>query len=200
MMGAQEARRVAFLDRDGVINVDHGYVCRWADFEFMPGAVQAMKRLREAGYDLVVVTNQSGIARGMYTPEDFEHLTEQMVRSLSDAGVTIAAVLHCPHHPRGSVPRWSQECFCRKPRPGMILEGLRMLQAEPGQAFMIGDKMSDVEAARAAGLGRAYLVTSDKNEEGALPGVSPDAVFADLAACVDDVLHASALAAGKMAS
>ena len=182
------ARPVAFLDRDGVINVDHGYVYRWEDFEFMPGAVEAMQRLTVAGFQLVVVTNQSGIARGMYTPSDFDALTARMTEALHASGVEVALVLHCPHHPKGSVLPFATDCTCRKPQPGMILDGLQRLGADPGACFMVGDKMSDIEAARRAGLGSAYLVTSDKNNEGVTSGISPDAEFDDLKSCVDAVL------------
>src|SRR5690606_24232500 len=110
---AGAGRKAAFLDRDGVINLDRAYVHQWSDFEFVPGAVDAMRRLREAGYVLVVVTNQSGLARGMYTEAQYQALTEQMRQALAEAGAEVAAVYHCPHHPKGSVAELAVECDCR---------------------------------------------------------------------------------------
>jgi D-glycero-D-manno-heptose 1,7-bisphosphate phosphatase len=92
-------RKAVFLDRDGVINIDRAYVSRWDDFEFVPGAVEALRALKNAGFALVVVTNQSGIARGYYTEAQYQALTIEMKRTLAEAGAELDAVYHCPHHP-----------------------------------------------------------------------------------------------------
>lgn len=184
---AGSGRKAAFLDRDGVINLDRAYVHRWEDFEFVPGAIEAMRDLQEAGYALVVVTNQSGLARGMYTEDDFERLTQRMWQHLQDAGVTLTAVYHCPHHPKGLVPALAIECDCRKPEPGMILRAAREHGLSLTASLMVGDKPADMQAARAAGVGRAYLVQSD-NEESVATCPEADAVFDDLRACVSQVL------------
>lgn len=176
-------RKAAFLDRDGVINLDRAYVHKWEEFEFVPGAVDAMKRLSDAGYVLVIVTNQSGIARGMYTEEDYQLLTRQMCQALASAGVKVAGVYHCPHHPRGNVPGLAIECDCRKPAPGMVLRAARELGLSLADSLLVGDKPSDVLAARAAGVGRVYAVHSD-NEESVVAEDGADAVYADLLACV----------------
>ncbi len=180
-------RKAAFLDRDGVINLDRAYVHRWDEFEFVPGAVDAMRRLREAGYVLIVVTNQSGLARGMYTEAQFQELTRRMREALAAAGADVEAVYHCPHHPKGKVPELAVDCDCRKPEPGMILQAAREHGLSLADSFMVGDKPSDIEAARAAGLGRAYIVQSD-NEESTDGLAGADAAYADLAACVDALL------------
>jgi len=180
-------RKAAFLDRDGVINLDRAYVHQWDEFEFVPGAVDAMRRLREAGYALVVVTNQSGLARGMYTEAQFQELTRHMRAALAEAGAEVEAVYHCPHHPKGSVPELAVDCDCRKPEPGMILRAAKELNLSLADSFLVGDKPSDIEAARAAGLGRAYIVQSD-NEESSDGLAGADAGYADLAACVDALL------------
>lgn len=180
-------RKAAFLDRDGVINLDRAYVHQWDEFEFVPGAVDAMRRLREAGYVLIVVTNQSGLARGMYTEAQFQALTRRMREVLAEAGADVEAVYHCPHHPKGKVPELAVDCDCRKPEPGMILQALREHGLSPEQSFMVGDKPSDIEAARAAGLGHAYIVQSD-NKESTDGLAGADAAYADLAACVDALL------------
>jgi len=180
-------RKAAFLDRDGVINLDRAYVHQWDEFEFVPGAVDAMRRLREAGYALVVVTNQSGLARGMYTEAQFQELTRHMRAALAEAGAEVEAVYHCPHHPKGSVPELAVDCDCRKPEPGMILRAAKELNLSLADSFLVGDKPSDIEAARAAGLGRAYIVQSD-NEESTDGLAGADAGYANLAACVDALL------------
>lgn len=180
-------RKAAFLDRDGVINLDRAYVHQWDEFEFVPGAVDAMRRLREAGYVLIVVTNQSGLARGMYTEAQFQALTRRMREALAEAGADVEAVYHCPHHPKGKVPELAVDCDCRKPEPGMILQAVREHGLSLEQSFMVGDKPSDIEAARAAGLGHAYIVQShNKESTDGLAGA--DAAYADLAACVDALL------------
>lgn len=184
-------RPAAFLDRDGVINLDRAYVHQWSEFEFVPGAVDAMRRLREAGYVLIVVTNQSGLARGMYTEAQFQALTTQMRVALAEAGAEVEAVYHCPHHPKGKVPELARDCDCRKPEPGMILQAAREHGLSLAHSFMVGDKPSDIEAARAAGLGHAYLVQSDNEEsvDADADGLAgADAAYADLAACVDALL------------
>jgi len=180
-------RKAAFLDRDGVINLDRAYVHQWDEFEFVPGAVDAMRRLREAGYALVVVTNQSGLARGMYTEAQFQELTRHMRAALAEAGAEVEAVYHCPHHPKGSVPELAVDCDCRKPEPGMILRAAKELNLSLADSFLVGDKPSDIEAARAAGLGRAYIVQSD-NEESTDGLAGADAGYTNLAACVDALL------------
>lgn len=186
------ARKAAFLDRDGVINLDRAYVHRWEDFAFVPGAVQAMRRLQEAGYALVIVTNQSGLARGLYTEAQYQALNQRMLQALAEAGVQVQAVYHCPHHPKGTVAELAIDCDCRKPAPGMILRALREHGLSAAESFMVGDKPSDIQAARAAGLGRAYSVRSDNEESGGeAAGEGADAAFDSLADCVQALLGAA---------
>ncbi|MCV2354051.1 D-glycero-beta-D-manno-heptose 1,7-bisphosphate 7-phosphatase [Paucibacter sp. B2R-40] len=162
--------KAAFLDRDGVINIDHAYVGRWEDFEFVPGAIDAMRLLHQAGYALVVVTNQSGIARGKYSEAEFLRLSERMSEFLLAQQVPLAAVEYCPHLPDGQVPEYRRDCDCRKPAPGMILRAARRLQLDLDASVLFGDKPSDIEAAQAAGLGRAFLVAKDgRGEPAGLP-------------------------------
>jgi D-glycero-D-manno-heptose 1,7-bisphosphate phosphatase len=184
---ARPLRRAAFLDRDGVINRDHAYVHRWSDFDFVPGAVDAMRRLKAAGWTLVVVTNQAGLARGLYTEAQYQALTGHMCAALAAAGAEPAAVYHCPHHPAGTVAALAIECDCRKPAPGMLLRAARELGLSLADSILVGDKASDIEAGRRAGLGRVYGVHSENADSAAqLPGA--DASYADLAACVDALL------------
>ncbi len=184
---AAAPRQAAFLDRDGVINLDRAYVSRWEDFEFVPGAIDAMRRLKQAGYALVVVTNQSGIARGYYSEAQYQALTAAMKQALADAGAAVDAVYHCPHHPKGQLAELAIDCDCRKPAPGMILRAAKDLNLSLADSILVGDKPSDIEAARAAGVGRAYIVQSD-NAESTTGLAGADAAHADLQSCVAALL------------
>jgi len=155
------ARRAAFLDRDGVINLDHGYVHRIADFSFVPGALEATSQLTRWGFAPVVVTNQAGIGRGMYTEADFELLTHWMCAQFAQAGVAIAGVYHCPHHPDLALAPWRVVCDCRKPAPGMLLTAARDLDLDLAGSVMFGDKCDDMRAAAAAGVGLRVLLGKD---------------------------------------
>ncbi len=180
-------RRAAFLDRDGVVNREVGYLHRWEDFEFLPGVIDAMRRLHAAGHALVIVTNQSGIARGYYTEADYQRLTGKLRAALAEAGCPAAGIYHCPHHPAGAVAEWAVDCDCRKPRPGLLLQAARELDLSLADSFIVGDKRADAEAGRAAGVGQVFLVRSGHALE---PGAeaAADGVFDDLAGCVDALL------------
>lgn len=152
------SRKAAFLDRDGVINIDTGYVGRWEDFRFAPGAIGLLQRLAGEGYLLIVITNQSGIARGLYSEGDYHRLTQRYRDELALHGVHLAAVYHCPHHPDGVVEEFAKVCDCRKPAPGMILRAIREHDVDPAASILIGDSDRDLEAGRAAGLGQLLRV------------------------------------------
>jgi D-glycero-D-manno-heptose 1,7-bisphosphate phosphatase len=150
----------AFVDRDGVINAELDHVWRIEDFRLLPRAVEGLRLLDSGGFALVIVTNQAGIAKGLYTEGDYQRLTRYMLDRLEDEGVRVTAVYHCPHHPQGSVAAYAIDCDCRKPRAGMILRAAAEHGLDLPRSVLIGDKVSDVEAARAAGVGRTVLVAS----------------------------------------
>jgi D-glycero-D-manno-heptose 1,7-bisphosphate phosphatase len=150
--------RAAFLDRDGVINEERNFVHRVEDFRFLPGVMEACREFVRAGYLLVIVTNQSGIARGYYDTRDYERLTAWMKERFVEAGAPLTAVYHCPHHPEAAVPSLRLACDCRKPAPGLILQATRELDIDLGRSFLVGDKISDIEAGRAAGVGKCFLM------------------------------------------
>lgn len=179
----RENRRALFLDRDGVINRDNGYVGHWSEFEFMPNAVEGLRVFQQAGYELVVVTNQSGIARGFYTEQDFANLTARMTAELREQGVHLSGIYHCPHHPKGAVPLLTIDCECRKPLPGLLRQAERDLAISLPHSVMVGDRLSDIQAARAAKLRAAFLIVQDGNSWSPDVDHSVDGVFSDLLSC-----------------
>jgi len=154
-------RRAAFLDRDGVINVDPGYVHRIEDFEFVEGTLQACHELARRGWLLVVATNQSGIGRGLYTEQDFHALTAWMRARFEESGAPLGGVYFCPHHPSEALDRFRMTCECRKPAPGMLLAAARDLSIDLGQSILFGDKCEDLQAALAAGIRHRVLLGRD---------------------------------------
>ena len=157
-------RRAAFLDRDGVINIDPGYVHRIEEFEFVAGTLQACAELARRGWLLVVITNQSGIGRGLYTEHEFSVLTDWMRERFARAAAPLAGVYFCPHHPTDALDGYRIECECRKPAPGMLLTAQRQLSLDLGQSILFGDKCEDMQAARAAGVAHRVLLGKDGRE------------------------------------
>lgn len=138
-------RRVVFLDRDGTINCDKGYVFHKKDFEFLEGSIDGMRKFKEAGYDLIVLSNQSGIARGYYTEEEYLSLEEWFVRELSKKGIDLKAVYYCPHLPNAIMPQYRISCNCRKPKLGMFERAIKEHHIDLSGSIAIGDKMRDLE-------------------------------------------------------
>lgn len=156
--------KAVFVDRDGTINVEKGHVFRCEDLEFLPGAVEGLRLLTERGISIFIITNQAGIAKGLYTEEDFRVFTEYMDGLLRGEGVAIEDTLFCPHHPEGTVQEYTKACQCRKPNTLLI----ESVMAEHGygvdELALIGDKDTDIEAGNRLGL-RTYLVLTGYGEE-----------------------------------
>jgi D-glycero-D-manno-heptose 1,7-bisphosphate phosphatase len=146
------ARPALFLDRDGVLNVDRGYVHRIEDFEWIAGAPEAVAAFNRRGWWVIVVTNQSGVARGLYTEDDMERLHAHMQAELAARGARLDRIYHCPFHEDGLIERYRRDSFDRKPRPGMLLRAMADFPVDRSRSFLIGDKQADVEAAQAAGI------------------------------------------------
>ena len=152
-MTPDAGRPAAFLDRDGVLNVDLGYVHRIEDLEWVAGAPSAVRRLNDAGYLVIVVTNQSGIGRGYYDEASMESVHQALRAHLAKAGARIDAIYACPFHPEAIVERFRHPDHPdRKPNPGLLLRAMEEFPIDPARSFMIGDKDSDMEAARRAGV------------------------------------------------
>jgi D-glycero-D-manno-heptose 1,7-bisphosphate phosphatase len=146
------SRPAAFLDRDGVLNFDDGYIGARDRIRWMPGVATAIRALNEAGYLVFVITNQSGVARGMFSEQDVRDLHDWMRNELQRDGARIDDFRFCPHHAEGSVADYVVDCECRKPKPGMLRNLMGAWPVRAQGSFVIGDKPSDIEAAKAAGL------------------------------------------------
>jgi len=145
--------RALFLDRDGVINIDKEYLYKIEDFEFVDGIFETIKLFQNDGYIIVIVTNQSGIGRGYYTQEDYMKLTEYMIDEFLKNGIKIDGVYHCPHTPE-------DRCSCRKPRSGMFMAAKKDFRIDMKSSVMIGDKESDMRAAKNAKVGERIFLSS----------------------------------------
>ena len=169
-----------FLDRDGTLNVDKGYVHRTEDWEWIPGAIAAIAALKKAGFLVIVITNQAGIARGYYDESDMTNLHAMINEELQEHGATIDGFYHCPHHPEFGAVR---ECKCRKPMPGMIDQAKQDFNIDLARSWLVGDKVSDTQAGLAAGVKSILVQTGYGNKERALLG--------DDVICVADIAAAS---------
>ena len=154
------ANKALFLDRDGVINIEHGYVHRHKDFHFQKGIFELCRAARTLEYLLVVVTNQAGIGRGYYTEREFLELTEWMIREFADQAIPIARVYYCPYHPVHGVGAYKHDSPDRKPKPGMLLRARADFGLDLTSSALVGDKLSDIQAAEAAGVGTKILLRS----------------------------------------
>ncbi|QIK80427.1 HAD family hydrolase [Lysobacter sp. HDW10] len=153
-------RRALFLDRDGVINVNHGYVHSPKQTDWVDGIFEFVARAHEKGFLPVVVTNQAGIGRGYYSELDFIKYTRWVHKVFTERNAPLAATFWCPHHPTAGEGRYRVECDCRKPQPGMLRQAMSRWNINAETSVLIGDKQSDIEAAHAAGIYNAALFTS----------------------------------------
>lgn len=152
--------RALLLDRDGVINVDHGYVHRIQDFEFVPGIFDLVRAAHHAHFQVIVITNQAGIARGFYSEKQFDELTGWMCKEFESRGAPIAKVYFSPYHPTEGLGRYRKDDVSRKPHPGMILQAQTEFDLGLASSILIGDKASDIRAGIAAGVGQNILLAS----------------------------------------
>ena len=167
-------RPALFLDRDGVINVEKNYVHRIEDFEFLDGIFGLCRAAAERNMPIVVVTNQAGIGRGYYSEAQFLTLTDWMRARFEEERAPVAAVYFCPYHPEQGVGTYRKESFDRKPNPGMFLRARDELGLDLARSILIGDKASDIAAAKAAGVGLTVLLGAD------IETAAPDGVVASL--------------------
>jgi D-glycero-D-manno-heptose 1,7-bisphosphate phosphatase len=187
----RSGRSAAFLDRDGTITVERGYVTRPEDVRLIEGAAAAIRALNEAGVLVVIVSNQSGVARGLMTEDDMAAVHAATESLLAAEGATVDAAYYCPNHPSGGVARFTTDSSCRKPATGMCEAAVHDLGIDVGLSTMVGDSLTDVEFANNAGM-PAVLVMTGKGEDELTKagerGVSVAAAVADLAEAVDWIL------------
>lgn len=185
-------RRAVFLDRDGTINEQMGYINHLDRFRLLPGVGKAIARLNRAGLAVVVVSNQSGLARGYFPKDLVEAVNKKMKDLLARDGARLDGIYYCPHHPQAEVPEYRRDCECRKPRPGLIRKASAELGLNQARSFTIGDRLADIKTGQAAGT-KNILVLSGYGRgelEYILPhsDVRPDYVAEDLGKAVDWVL------------
>lgn len=150
-------RKCLFLDRDGIVNHDIGYAYKPEEIRFMPGIFSLCRAYQQAGFAIVIVTNQSGIARGYYSEEEFQRLNLWFRQRFAEQGIHITDIFHCPHH-----PAINGHCWCRKPNPGMLVQAMRKYHFRPDACVMLGDKKSDMQAALRAGITNRILVDGER--------------------------------------
>lgn len=165
------AYRAVFLDRDGTMNRDVPYCRRPGDFELFPHTARAVKRLNESGYKVIIITNQSGVARGYFTEETLARIHQKMRDQLAEKDAHIDGIYYCPHHP-------DDNCDCRKPKPKMVLQAAQEHDVDLKRSFMVGDKPMDIQLGQSVGC-RTVLIPSDPGDAGSEP-CSPDYTAADL--------------------
>jgi len=150
-----------FLDRDGTINVDVGYLCHPDQFTFLPLAIEALQLLRDSGLMIVIITNQAGVARGLIPPGSLPMIQRAFLRMLRTNGIPVAGYYACPHHPAGILPEYRCVCKCRKPAPGLVLQAARELDIDVQRSYVVGDKASDVQLAHNAGATGILVLTGE---------------------------------------
>jgi D-glycero-D-manno-heptose 1,7-bisphosphate phosphatase len=152
--------KALFLDRDGVINVERDYIYKIEDFDFLDGVFETLKYFQDKGYLLFIVTNQSGIGRGFFTASDFGILTDWMLQQFEAKGIHISKVYFSPYHPEFGIGEYKKDSLCRKPNPGMILQAQREFDLDLAASILVGDRESDIETGKNAGVGLNILVKS----------------------------------------
>lgn len=189
----QQLRRAVFLDRDGTVNEEVGYVCDPAQFRLYPFAAQAVRLINEAGWLAIIVTNQAGIARGLFDETFLARIHEQMKVELARAGAGVDAVYYCPHHPTEGEAPYRQACDCRKPRAGMMNQAAADLNIDLSASVVIGDRFRDLAMAQATGARSVLVLTGYGREEferdAALWPQQPDHVADDLLEAVRWVIN-----------
>jgi histidinol-phosphate phosphatase family protein len=155
------SHKAIFLDRDKTIIANMEFSVDRSKIRPLPGALEALRRLQEAGYSLIIVTNQSGVARGLFSERRLRDFHEHFLRRFARSGVRFSGLYYCPHYAEGKVAKYSIACDCRKPQPGLLLRAARELAVDLKRSWMIGDRLSDVGAGRAAGCRTIRVGSAD---------------------------------------
>ena len=182
-------QKVIFIDRDGVINRDPGgwtkysYVTKWDEFSFIDGSIEALRRLKEAGYKIYLISNQGGISKGYFMQEDLDKLNERMLREIEKGGGRIDHLYYCPHHDKDN-------CECRKPKTGLIEQAIRETDVDLKNTFIIGDSLRDIEAGKRMGMKTIFVLSGKAplSETKNWP-LQPDCIKKDLLEAVEWILE-----------
>lgn len=153
------SRRAVFVDRDGTVNEEIDYLCEPDQIRLIPGAAEAIDRLRKSGWLVVVITNQSAVARGLLSEDTLATIHKRLCTLLAELGTRVDAIYYCPHHPTEGLTPYNLDCECRKPNPGMILKAARELNIDIAKSIVIGDRLQDLETARRVGARRILVKT-----------------------------------------
>ncbi len=190
---AKNDKPAVFLDRDGTINEQMGYINHTCRFQLLPGAAEAIKKLNDAGIPVVVVSNQSGLARGYFPEELLVAVHEKMNKLLAEAGAHVDGIYYCPHHPEAKEERFRVECNCRKPKPGLVLQASEEMGLDPKQSYVVGDRWSDIKTAANCGatsiLVRTGYGRGDEQYIGPHQEIQPDFKADDLSEAVAWILN-----------
>jgi D,D-heptose 1,7-bisphosphate phosphatase len=182
--------KAVFLDKDGTLVPDIPYNSVPDRIRLEDGAAAALTRLRQAGFKLVLVSNQSGVARGLFPIEALQGVTARIQALLAAAGVpALDGIFYCPHHPEGNVPEYATVCDCRKPEPGLFLQAARLLDIDLSRSWMVGDILNDVEAGHRAGCRSVLIDNGNETEWVRSPAREPDALVANLREAADAILR-----------
>jgi D-glycero-D-manno-heptose 1,7-bisphosphate phosphatase len=178
-------KQVVFIDRDGVINKDKigGYITNWTEFQFIDGVLSALKQLSDAGFDIVIISNQAGVGDGVYSEQQLNQVTQKMMEKITATGVKIQGIYYCLHGKK-------EGCACRKPKPGLFQQAARDIPFVPNESFFIGDKVTDVEAGNSFGLRNIFVLTGHgKTDQANLdPSKKPETIVPSLTEAVEHVL------------
>jgi D-glycero-D-manno-heptose 1,7-bisphosphate phosphatase len=182
------ASKAVFLDKDGTLIENVPYNVRPDRIRFYPGALQALQALHAAGWLLVIVSNQAGVARGFFEENDLIPVEEHIRQTLERAGIPLGGFYYCPHHPDGSVPAYAVECTCRKPEPGMLLQAAQELDIDLQQSWMVGDILNDIEAGNRAGCATVLIDNGNETEWFLSDERQPDFIVTHLSEAAQAIL------------
>jgi D-glycero-D-manno-heptose 1,7-bisphosphate phosphatase len=189
-------RRAVFIDRDGTLSEEVGYINHPSRFRLFPYSADAIRHLNENGWLAVVTTNQAGVARGYFSEEIIANVHEGMIKDLESAGARLDGIYYCAHHPSVGEPPYRFDCDCRKPKPGLISRAARELEIDLNESWMVGDRHSDVEVARNAGVKSAFVLSGygrgEWEHQSATWNHQPDLVAENLLSAVEAIVKQSA--------
>lgn len=157
--------KAVFLDRDGTINEEVNYLSQEENLRILPNAAEGIKLLKDAGYKVIVISNQSGVARGYFTEEDVQLINRKLSELIMQSGANIDAFYYCPHHPEGAVDKYRRVCHCRKPEPGLFLQAATQLNIDIRKSFIVGDRLSDIQMSETLGARAVLVLTGYGSQE-----------------------------------